>query len=140
MNGKLNCIMLIDDDPGTNFYHRIILRDGGWANKIIEAKDGEAAIAYLKQPFGENNPRPNLIFLDINMPRMNGWEFLEAYKHLNRAQQAENIVVMLSTSCNPDDFDRADKNPLISEYRSKPLTEEILEELLTTYWPSEVNV
>ena len=132
--------MLIDDDPGTNFYHRIILRNGGWANKIIEAKDGEDTITYLQQPFGADKPRPNLIFLDINMPRMNGWEFLEAYKNLNSAQRAENIVVMLSTSCNPDDFDQADKNSLISDYRSKPLTEEMLEKLLTTYWPSEVSV
>ena len=82
MKKKLHCIMLIDDDPATNFYHRIILRDGGWAQKIVEVKNGEEALQYLQTPFGIDNPRPSLIFLDINMPRMNGWEFLEAYKKL----------------------------------------------------------
>lgn len=139
MKKKLHCIMLIDDDPATNFYHRIILRDGGWAQRIVEVKNGEEALQYLQTPFGENNPRPSLIFLDINMPRMNGWEFLDAYKKLTTEQQAEHIVVMLSTSANPDDLQRATDNPFVKEYRSKPLTEEMLLELLERYWPMEIE-
>lgn len=139
MKKKLHCIMLIDDDPATNFYHRIILRDGGWAQKIVEVKNGEEALQYLQTPFGVDNPRPSLIFLDINMPRMNGWEFLEAYKTLTTEQQAEHIVVMLSTSDNPDDLQRAVENPFVKEYRSKPLTEEMLLELLNRYWPATIE-
>lgn len=139
MTKKLHCIMLIDDDPATNLYHQIIIREGNWAEKTIVVCDGEEAIAYLEKPFGLENPKPNMIFLDINMPRMNGWEFLEEYKKLTPEQQAENIVIMLSTSCNPDDLERAETNPFIKEYRSKPLTDEILEELLATYWNEEVS-
>lgn len=140
MRKRLHCIMLIDDDHATNFYHKIILREGEWAEKIVEVQNGEEAITYLKAPFGNDNPRPNLIFLDINMPRMNGWEFLEEYKKLSPDQQAENIVVMLSTSGNPDDFQRAEDSPVVKEYRSKPLTEEMLQELLESYWPTAMEV
>lgn len=134
MEKKLNCILLIDDDFGTNLFHKIIIEEGDYASKIIVKNNGEEAIDYLKKPYDDENPRPNLIFLDINMPRMNGWEFLEEYQNLTLKQQADNIIIMLSTSSNPDDFERANKNPYIKEYRSKPLSEEMLEEVIGKYW------
>lgn len=134
MTKKLNCILLIDDDFATNYFHKIVIEDGEFANNIVIKNSGESALEYLKSPYSTEHPRPNLIFLDINMPRMNGWEFLEKYKTLTPEQQAENVIVMLSTSCNPDDLDRADKNPVIKEYRSKPLSDDMLNEVIGKYW------
>ena len=137
---KLNCILLIDDDYATNLYHRMIIEDANCTHKVIVKSSAIDALEYFKSPFNEDNPRPNLVFLDINMPKMTGWEFLDEYKKLSKEQQAENIIVMLSTSSHPDDLQRAEDNPFVKEYRGKPLSEEILEELVMKYWSYEVEV
>ena len=76
---KLNCILLIDDDSDDNEYHEIILRKLAITEKIDIAINGVEAIKYLKT---KDRVPPELIFLDINMPKMNGWEFLEEYKNI----------------------------------------------------------
>lgn len=134
MKKKLNCILLIDDDYATNFFHQIVIDEGGFAENVVVKNSAEAALIYLKTPYNLDSPRPNLIFLDINMPRMNGWEFLEEYHHLLPEQQAETVIIMLSTSCSSEDYERANKCPYINEYRSKPLTDELLEEVIEKYW------
>ncbi len=135
MTTQLNCIMLIDDDHPTNVYHRIIIEEGGFGGHIVVKQAAEAALAYLKMEFnGSDHPRPDLIFLDINMPRMNGWEFLEQYEKLLPEQRAGNIIVMLSTSANPNDMRRAAESPFIMEYHDKPLSEERLNEIISRYW------
>lgn len=139
MKKKLNCILLIDDDLATNVFHRIVIEEGDYANIIVVKNNGEEALEYLKTPFDDASPRPDLIFLDINMPRMNGWEFLEEYKNLAPEQRAENVIVMLSTSSNPDDLKRAEDNPFINEYRSKPLSEVMLEEVIANYCVQDLS-
>lgn len=134
MEMKLNCILLIDDDYATNLYHKMVIKDADCTNKIIVKTSAIDALEYFKSPFDEENPRPTMVFLDINMPKMTGWEFMEEYKKLDRSQQAENIIVMLSTSSHPEDLRRAQENPLIKEYRGKPLSEEILHDLVSKYW------
>lgn len=126
--------MLIDDDYPTNVYHRIIIEEGGFAGHIVTHQSADAALAYLKGTFNEAHPRPDLIFLDINMPRTNGWEFLEQYEALLPDQRAGNVIVMLSTSANPIDVDRASENPYVMEYHDKPLSEDFLQGLIEKYW------
>ncbi|MEL6868084.1 MAG: response regulator [Bacteroidota bacterium] len=137
---KLGCILLIDDDAPTNVYHRIIIEEGNFTDKIIVKTNGEEALEYLKSPFSDSHPRPDLVFLDINMPRMNGWEFLEAYRQLDEHQKALNVIVMLSTSAHYSDLERAEKNPDIKEYRGKPLNEDMLEEIISRYWPEGMTI
>ncbi|MCC6726726.1 MAG: response regulator [Saprospiraceae bacterium] len=134
MKKKLDCIMLIDDDFATNLFHKLVIEESGFAVNIVVKNSAEEALDYLKKPFNEISPKPNLIFLDINMPRMSGWDFLEHYKELPLEKKAENIIVMLSTSCNPDDLARAERNPCVKDYRSKPLTVLMLEEILDKFF------
>lgn len=122
--------MLIDDDHPTNVYHRIIIEEGNFAQHIVIKQDAEAALTCLEAEPSEEHPRPNLIFLDINMPRINGWEFLEKYEALNPEKREGHVVVMLSTSANPKDLRRAAENPWVEEYHDKPFSEEYLKEII----------
>ena len=131
MKKKLNCVLLIDDNQADNNYHRIIIEGMNITNNIQFALDGFEALEYLNK---ENQEPPELIFLDINMPKMNGWEFLEKYKDLDAKHKAKTTIVMLTTSLNPADKEKADKIAEVNGFTSKPLSEEYLKEILEKYF------
>ena len=139
MTQKLNCILVIDDDEPTNFFTRIILEEADCCNHIKTVQSGQEALDYLAQsekPGADPNlyPSPDLIFLDINMPAMNGWEFLDEYRNLSIAPQHKMIMVMLTTSLFPEDKAKAGRSPEISGFENKPLTLDKLERILKTYF------
>lgn len=127
---KIDCILLIDDDEATNFLHQIIIEEADICNQLVVKSSALEALEYLKQ---EGASVPNLIFLDINMPKMNGWQFLEAYADLNNTQKAKMVVVMLSTSINPKDHTKADEIPEVKQFINKPLSEEVLLKIKNNY-------
>ena len=130
MERKLNCILLIDDDEATNFLHKIVIRNAKCAEKVVSVQSGKAALEYLCSKEDDEHPQPDLIFLDINMPVMNGWEFLERYKKLPENQKGKIMVVMLTSSLNPDDEVRSREYGEINKFLGKPLTKEMLVEVL----------
>lgn len=123
---NLDCVLLIDDDEATNFYHTVILEDEITDVHIQAVKSAKEGLDYLLSK-GEFNecPQPGIIFLDINMPGLNGWDFLVEYNELSKDIHNRSIVVMLSTSVNPDDRERAYSIPVVKEFVNKPLTPEI---------------
>jgi CheY-like chemotaxis protein len=132
MRKKLDCILLVDDDFDDSNYHKIIIKKMNITNSIQTAENGLEALEFLKK---ENQIIPELIFLDINMPKMNGWEFLEQYKDLPKNQKARITILMLTTSSNPDDLKKAKDFEDVTGFKSKPLTIEMLSEILSTYFP-----
>jgi len=136
MRKKLNCIMLIDDDDEDNYFHQIVINEMKITEHIEIALNGEEALDFLKK---ENQIHPDIIFLDINMPKMNGWEFMEAYKELRADKKAKLVIVMLTTSENPEDMKKAGQFPDFIGFNSKPLTEEILSDILERYFPENIN-
>ncbi|POP54408.1 response regulator [Zhongshania marina] len=136
---KLKSVVLIDDCKATNYIHRLIIEKYGFAEAITEFMNGKEAIDYLSTEVDGEFPTPELIFLDLNMPVMNGWEFLESYKHLPSNQQAGVVVVMLTTSLNPDDEAQADNIDGVKAFSSKPLTIEKLDGVLAEFYPRSVR-
>ncbi|TVZ28453.1 CheY-like chemotaxis protein [Gillisia sp. Hel_I_86] len=132
MDNKLNCILLIDDDEAVNFIHNRVIKKSGCANEVAIARNGQEAIDFLITKVDNKYPQPDLIFLDINMPVMNGWEFLEAYEKLEKEQKGKELIVMLTTSLNPDDKEKAKKIAHINDFHPKPLSVEHLNKILET--------
>jgi CheY-like chemotaxis protein len=137
MKNKLNCILLIDDDEPTNFLNQMVLEEMGITKHIRVAQNGEEALAYLQKTSirNEDFPLPDLIFLDINMPAMNGWEFLQHYSRLPQNQKAHVVIVMLTTSLNPDDRAKAHQISEVTGFETKPLTANKVRELMEKYFP-----
>ncbi|MEO6329998.1 MAG: response regulator [Ginsengibacter sp.] len=131
--------MLIDDDEPTNFLSSMIIEQLDCAEHVQVEDNGMRAVSYLinSEKLGYNNkdyPWPDLILLDINMPGMNGWEFLDKYKELGKSKRNV-VIIMLTTSLNPDDKIKADDIISVTDFKYKPLTEELLKEILDTYFP-----
>jgi CheY-like chemotaxis protein len=123
---KLNCVLLIDDDEATNFYHSIIVEEENadlYIQSVSSANEGLDFL--LSRGAYSDSPKPGIIFLDINMPGMTGWDFMEKYEELSNEIHDRAVVAMLTTSNNPDDRDRAAAIPAVKEFFHKPLTPEI---------------
>ena len=140
MKQKLNCILLIDDDEPTTFLSSVFIQEADCTENIQIADSAQKALNYLNGSdglvCGDNNYiHPELIFLDINMPAMNGWEFLKEYNDLEDEQKGNIVIIMLTTSLNPDDKAKAEETPHIAGFENKPLTDEKLAGLLLKYFP-----
>lgn len=137
---KLNCVLLVDDDNDCNYLHKRVLKKAQCAERVEVVNDGEQALHFLKTAVHGKYPCPDLILLDINMPGMNGWEFLEEYEKLDKEVRAKIVLVMLTSSVSPDDEARALNMNLIGGFRRKYLTEESIKEIIHSYFPENVQV
>lgn len=134
MKQKLKLILLVDDFEGANFLHEKVIREVGCAEKVHVETNGENALSFLRTEQKDGYPHPEIIFLDLNMPGMNGWEFLEEYKNLTREQRWGTLIVILTTSRNPDDEARARTKHPKTVFMKKPLLRKSLEEILREYF------
>lgn len=136
MKNKLKCILLVDDNYDDNYFHQIVIKGMNITDTIQVVNNGIQALEFLKN---ENQIIPELVFLDINMPKMNGWEFLEAYRELNLEQKAKVIIIMLTTSEDPADKERAGQLKEVIDFKVKPLTKKMLTEIVEQYFPNHKN-
>ena len=127
---KVNCILLIDDNEADNLFHSRTIRKADACNHLQVVTSGEEALDYLAKSGTEQFPRPDLIFLDINMPGMNGFEFLEEYAKLDPKVKSKMVVFMLTSSLMPEDSEKAMKTGEVSEFLNKPLTVQMVHNIV----------
>jgi CheY-like chemotaxis protein len=119
--------ILIDDDPIINLVHKKIIKKNDLEAEVTDFISGKKALDYLKNT---NNTEKNIILLDINMPEMNGFEFLDAFlkqKSINRNQYD---IFILTSSLNNKDKERATQYPILKGYLEKPLDISNLQKLI----------
>ena len=129
-------ILLVEDDEVDIMNVQRAFKKNNILNPLNIAHNGVEALDKLRGTNGEEkiNPVPRIIMLDINMPKMNGWEFLEQYKYLDAKQKAKVVIMILTTSANPDDIKKAKEIKELTGYETKPLSEELLMEILNKHF------
>ena len=120
--GRYERVMLIDDNSMDNFINKRLIESCEFASDIIVCNSGKEALDY----FNSGQEIPSLVFLDINMPEMNGFEFLEAFENLPADIHKQCKVLMLSTSESFKDLNKANKNRFVKKFLNKPLTIDVL--------------
>ncbi len=136
MNTLVNCVLLIDDDKATNFFNQRVVTKHESFCQVNTVQSGLAALEYLDKVKNNKATKPDLIFLDINMPAMNGWEFLIEFSKLDQAITEGIKVILLSTSSNPDDVRASAKNHSVDDFINKPLSLDLLDNVLKNHFIS----
>ncbi|THU34038.1 response regulator [Niastella caeni] len=122
----INKVLLVDDDAAANYLSKELLEELHAAKEIEVAEDGLSAIDKMKQ-----KNCPDIIFLDIKMPGMDGFDFLEGLKALTLSKSVK--IVMLTSSVRPEDKEKAFTYKGVVDFFEKPLTPEKIQMVATTY-------
>lgn len=127
---KLEYTLLVDDDEATNFINELLIEELDFTENLLIARNGKEALDLIKGLYRQKKRLPELILLDINMPVMDGFEFLEAFSALNCPQKEATMIVMVTTSLHQKDIDKVKKTG-VAGYLNKPLTRQALEDILS---------
>lgn len=128
-------VFCIDDDQITLTLCELVIKKAGFASEVVVAKNGKEGLAFFSDFFSQakkretNREAPQIIFLDLNMPVMNGWDFLEDFLMKYSDRIPDTKVVILSSTVNPKDFSKANQYEIVIDFINKPLTVEGLDEL-----------
>jgi CheY-like chemotaxis protein len=131
----ISCTLLVDDDDTTNFLNQALLRRMAVTDTVLVAGNGQEALDLLRTHCAEaiTPTCPALILLDLKMPRMNGLEFLQAYAQRPPAENPAVVIIILTTSLNPNDVGQMQHLP-IHGYLTKPLTREKITQVLQEHF------
>lgn len=124
-------ILLVDDDPITLMLCKKVFSRTSFSNTVITAQNGEEAISFFKKlnKNTESENLPELIFLDLNMPVMGGWEFLDEFSNKRYERFHQIKIVVLSSTIDPEDLAKTKDYPMIIDFLPKPITLNMLNNL-----------
>lgn len=132
MTKRVNEIMLIDDDYATNYLSKLLIAKGDYCEKLSILQLADEAFDELSRRLKGEVDFPDLILLDLNMPKVNGWEFLEEFKNLTpKSSYAHTKIFIISTSMNPMDLQKAEQMELVQGMYRKPISTEMLDEIIS---------
>jgi CheY-like chemotaxis protein len=130
MNKKLT-IAIIDDDIIFHFIFSKLMENLQGVNEVLIFSDGKEAIDFINSNINNLDKLPDIIFLDINMQVMNGWQFLDRYKLLEMKKKI--MIYIVSSSNNPDDIDKAKAILEVSDYLVKPIKGEQYADIIDSF-------
>jgi len=131
----LQKVLLIDDDMVTWAICEMVLNKTAFTKQVEKLGNGKEGIDYFSAYFEKKKKgepdliAPDLILLDLNMPVMDGWTFLEDYIRKYSERLPDTKIAILSSTVNPEDFIKAQKYAIVIDFINKPLTLELIEEL-----------
>jgi CheY-like chemotaxis protein len=138
MNEVIECVLLIDDDKVTNFYNKRVVSKINNFQEVHAVTNGQMALNYINDSRNGLCKKPDLIFLDINMPAMNGWEFIEEFKKIDTTFTSSIKIVMLTTSNSPEDYERSLTIDSVDDYINKPLSIDLLSNLIEDHYSIKI--
>ncbi|SFF18488.1 response regulator [Spirosoma endophyticum] len=141
---NLDCVLLVDDDRFINLAQSKAVERAGIGVNIRAVTTVEEALDFLTfsgiYEGTQAIPRPGIILLDINMPGLTGWDFIDLYHKLDEAYKAKVIIVMLTTSMNPVDQKRALSTGAVVDFLHKPLKPEMVIDLAERYFEVDETI
>jgi CheY-like chemotaxis protein len=125
-------LLCVDDDKITLTLIKLIVGKASFADEIITKMNGQEALDYYTDlaESSTTEPYPELIFLDLNMPIMSGWDFLDEFAKTFYKKFSNTKVIILSSSTDPEEKAKIRKYPMIIEYLTKPLTIQVLKNII----------
>jgi CheY-like chemotaxis protein len=130
MTDQNRIVAIIDDDPIYRFTSVRSIERQQLASKVLEFNSGGDALEFLKKNAGNSVTLPDLILLDINMPLMDGWMFLDEFHRLKFSMSKQIVIYMVSSSIDQRDVQRAKSNVLVKDYLIKPIPQDKFKEVL----------
>ena len=123
-------ILIIDDDEINNFIAVKLINKIALPTMVSACLNGREGLDLIKSRIENKEPLPDVIFLDINMPIMNGWEFLEEFILMKDQLDKDIAINMLSSSVYNDDISKAKSYPVVKSFISKPLSLDKIKDIL----------
>ncbi|WP_299321519.1 response regulator [uncultured Maribacter sp.] len=129
---KVQTCCIIDDDPIFVYGTKRIIKEVDFATSILVYSNGQEALDGLTKLCMAREPLPEVIFLDLNMPILNGWEFLDEFKNCKSKRSKKIIIYIISSSVDPRDLERVKNYEQVDTYILKPITPNDLAKILGT--------
>ena len=128
MKATFHTCLLIDDNPLDNYINVILIKHYKFADQVITLESSRDALKFI----GNGTIQPDIIFLDIRMPLMNGFEFIKEYAKLDNIKPSTKLFI-LSATCNPSEIARAENNKYVTKFIEKTLTGEKLADIVNAH-------
>ncbi len=127
MTNTIKRFIVIDDDPVNNFLSKFVLKKSLGEVELMVFLNPELALEYIETEFQNQPPIEKItIFLDLNMPVLSGWEFLDKFETFSETIKNQFDIYILSSSIDPADIERAKANPLVIAFTEKPINKEFI--------------
>lgn len=127
---KIQCSCIIDDDPIFIYGTKRIMEEVQFCEDILIFNNGQEALDAFGELTDSGEALPSVIFLDLNMPIMTGWEFLERFTKIENHNEGQVIVYIISSSVDPRDLEKVGNYEIIHNYILKPFSNKDLENIM----------